>query len=250
MWIGSGAVWNQRLRRIGVALALGCAMIAAAEPAATNSRLAALLGELAQPEKEIPFKEVVEATTHFRVLDFDTNNPAHVELRRKILAGAALAGGRAAKDGLTAERANEAGNRIESYVRAALRDAGLDARVPVNAAGAAQAAGYPDLEIDGPTPCYLELKTFSAHTASSTQRTFYYSPSERPKITRDALHLLLAFELEKISRDGRTVFVPTRWRLSTLENLAVRLKWEFNQSNRGLYGQDTARSLLGEADLK
>src|ERR1041385_2316448 len=71
------------------------------------------LAELTKPEKQIPFKEVIEATTHFRVLDFDTNNPAHVELRKKIFEAAALAGKRTAASGLIVERANEAGNHIE-----------------------------------------------------------------------------------------------------------------------------------------
>jgi len=208
------------------------------------------LAEFTRSEKQIPFKDVIEATTHHRVLDFDTNNPAHVELQKKILAAAEIAGDRAAKEGLAAARANEAGNRIEPFVRTALRDTGLAARVPANADGDAQIAGYPDVEITGPTPCYLELKTYNASTANTTQRTFYYSPSAHPKVTRDALHFLLAYQLEKVTRDGQTVFVPIRWKLLTLENLQVDLKCEFNQSNRGLYGGPSAKSVLAEGAVK
>jgi hypothetical protein len=208
------------------------------------------LAEIVRPEKQIPFKDVIEATTHFRVLDFDTNNPAHLELRRKLFQAAALAGERAATAGIDADRANEAGNHLEPFVRTALREAGLAARVPVNTEGDAQATGYPDVEITGATPCYLELKTYNAATANTTQRSFYYSPSAHPKVTRDALHFLLAYQLEKTSRDGRTLFVPIHWKLITLEDLLVDLKFEFNQSNRGLYGEGAARALLSEGDLK
>lgn len=218
--------------------------------AATNATQQTTLAELTRPEKQIPFKDVIEATTHFRVLDFDTNNPAHLDLQKKIFAAAAKAGERAAKEGLPAERANEAGNHLEPFVRTALREAGLAARVPVNDRGAAQATGYPDVEITGPTPCYLELKTYNAATVNTTMRTFYYSPSEHPKVTRDALHFLLAYELEKTERAGKTVFVPVHWKLLTLEDLAVDLKFEFNQSNRGLYGTDAAKSLLSEGEVK
>ncbi len=218
--------------------------------AQTNSHFAATLGELTKAEKQIPFKTVIEATTHFRVLDFDTNNPAHVELRTKLLQAAVIAGERAAKAGLLVERANEAGNHIEPFVRAALRESGLQARVPVNTIGTAQAVGYPDVEITGPTPCYLELKTYNAATANTTQRTFYYSPSEHPKITRDAVHFLLAYQLEKTTRDGQTTFVAVHWKLLTLEDLAVDLKFEFNQSNRGLYGSEAGRALLSEGEVK
>jgi hypothetical protein len=223
----------------------------AAQPAAiTNSGLNATLTEITRTTKQIPFKEVIEATTHFHVLDFNTNNPAHVQLRKKLLEAAELAGERAAMEGLQAERANEAGNHIEPFVRTALREAGLQARVPVNAIGDAQVTGYPDVEITGPTPCYLELKTYNAATTNTTQRTFYYSPSEHPKITRDALHFLLAYQLEKTARDGKTVFVPVHWKLITLQDLLVDLKFEFNQSNRGLYGSDAARALLSEGEVK
>lgn len=202
----------------------------------TNSALGTALTDLARTTKRIPFREVIQATTHRRVLDFDTNNPAHVGLRQQMLLAARLAGERARREGLSAARANEAGNQMEAIAKAALRDVGLNPRTPVNAAGVAQSAGYPDLEIAGPVPCYLELKTYSAPTARSTQRSFYFSPSSTPKVTRDALHLLLAFELEKVERGGQLVFVPTQWKLLTLQDLPVDLKLEFNQSNRGLYG--------------
>lgn len=207
----------------------------------TNAISEAALADLTKPARKIPFKTVIHATTGWRVIDFDTNNPAHRELRRKILTAAAQAGDSARKTGIPAARVNEAGNHLEPLVRAALQNVGLAARVPVNVAGHAQATGYPDIEITGPTPCYLELKTYHATTANTTQRSFYYSPSETPKVTRDALHLLLAYELERDTRDGEAVFRPKHWRLLTLENLEVDLKFEFNQSNRGLYGNGQAQ---------
>lgn len=205
----------------------------------TNS-LTASLAELTKPAKRIPFRTVIEATTGHRVLPLDTNLSAHRVLRTNILHAARLAGERARAAGLSAARPNEAGNQLEPYVRTALRECGLDARVPQTANGRAQVAGYPDIEIAAPVPCYLELKTYSATTANTTQRSFYYSPAESPKVTRDALHLLLAYELERVERDGKSIFVPQHWKLLTLENLEVDLKFEFNQSNRGLYGNPAA----------
>jgi hypothetical protein len=218
--------------------------------AETNSTSIAALTELTKPAKKIPFKDVILATTQHRILDFDTNNPAHVALRKKILQAATLAGERVRTNGLAAARANEAGNQLEPFVRAALREFGLSARVPVTTAGEAQAVGYPDVEIPGEPHCYLELKTYSATTVNTTQRSFYYSPSERPKVTRDALHFLLAYELKKSDHGGKTVFIPTHWKLITLENLEVDLKFEFNQNNRGLYGREAGPAMLGESEIK
>lgn len=217
-----------------------------AAAASTNTPTAVALAELTKPAKQIPFKDVVFATTQQRILDFDTNNAAHRELFQKLsaAANAALTNARAA--GLFSARANEAGNHMESFVRAALKEAGLIARTPVAASGRAQTTGYPDVEILSEVPCYLELKTYSASTVSTTQRSFYYSPSENPKVTRDALHLLLAYELEPSERGNRTTFRPVRWKLLSLQDLEVDLKFEFNQSNRGLYGKDAQKALLSE----
>jgi hypothetical protein len=225
-------------------------LLSAVAPGFSQTNLSqglASIATLGRSAKGIPFRDVVLATTGYRILNFDTNDPAHVELRMKLNSAAELALARAATNGLAAERANEAGNHMETFVRAALKDCGLGARVPVTAGGDAQAVGYPDIEITGKTPCYIELKTYNAATVNTTQRSFYFSPSANPKITRDALHLLMAFELERTNRAGRTSFVPKRWKLLTLEYLYVDLKFEFNQSNRGLYGIGAQDALLGES---
>jgi len=249
---GTASVCNQSAignPQLAILLYLFFGPIAFAQPAPpAHTPSESALSELARPAKKLSFKTVIHATTGHRVLDLDTNNPTHAGLRAKLLRAAALAGERARKDGLVAVRPNEAGNYLEPFVRAALREVGLDARVPRTTADLAQVAGYPDVEIMGAIPCYLELKTYSAATVNTTQRSFYYSASETPKVTRDAVHLLLAYELEKVERKGKTLFVPRHWKLLTLQDLEVDLKFEFNQSNRGLYGNDAAT--LEEAAVK
>ncbi len=235
------------LALVGVISSLGWAAESVPSSAVSNrpvpedsAALEATLRGLKRPLRAVPFKTVLRATTGFRLLDLDTNNPAHVQLIRRLQQAAALAGSRASAEGIATARANEAGNRIEKFVRTALADVNVSARVPVNSEGRAQAVGYPDIEITEPVPCYLELKTYSATTANTTQRSFYYSPSAVPKVTHDALHLLLAYELTKEQRDGRPVFLPVQWKLITLQDLEVDLKFEFNQSNRRLYGEPAA----------
>lgn len=231
-----------------VIASLGIVSAAFAQPK-TNS-LSSSLAELTKPAKKIPFKTVIEATTGHRVLDLDTNNAAHAELQSKLLKAARLAGERASREGIVAARPNEAGNYLEPIVRAALKESGLEARVPRTTQNRAQSTGYPDIEITAPTPCYLELKTYNATTVNTTQRSFYYSPSATPKVTHDAVHLLLAFELTKVERGGKSVFVPTHWKLVSLSALEVDLKFEFNQSNRGLYGDTNATLSEGPVRLE
>jgi hypothetical protein len=225
-----------------------CGVAAAADT--TNSIASTTLADLTKPAKQIPFKDVILATTHHHILDFDTNNAAHRELFRRISSAAAAALTNASNARIFSARANEAGNHMESFVKQALRDAGLKARTPVTASGEAQGVGYPDVEILSEPPCYLELKTYAANTVNTTQRSFYFSPSDNPKVTHDALHLLLAYQLERSERNGKTAFIPVHWKLLTLQDLVVDLKFEFNQSNRGLYGKDAAKSLLSEGNAR
>ena len=122
---------------------LGTAFVIAAQAASTNTPSAAALAELTKPAKQIPFKEVIFATTHQRILDFDTNNAAHRELFARLSAAANTALTNARSAGLFSARVNEAGNHMESFVKAALKEAGLTARTPVTTQGDAQTVGYP-----------------------------------------------------------------------------------------------------------
>lgn len=193
----------------------------------------------AEAEGEYPFAEVIRTTTGREVVPFDDENSAHRALLEKLTVAARLAGERARIEGIRRTRANEAGLAIEVHVREALAESGLMVETPVAQSGASRSAGYPDLAFeDGGLRCYLELKTHGANTVGSSQRTFYYSPSADPKVTEDALHLLLAFELERSVEAGDTVFRPGKFRLVSLHDMPVRLKIEYNQSNRGLYGGD------------
>jgi hypothetical protein len=246
----TGFVRHAVLGLCGASWLLGCFASPAQTAANTPATVpVSALRELVKPQEDMAFAEVILATTGHRILPLNTNLPAHRNLHERLLSAAAEAGARARREGITAARANEAGNGMEAFVKAALRDAGLSNRTPVTTAGREQATGYPDVEILGDPPCYLELKTYSAATANTTQRSFYFSPSERPKVTRDALHLLLAFQLERTQRDGQTVFLPVGWKLISLQDLRVELKFEFNQSNRGLYGPGNAAARLGEGTV-
>ena len=138
--------------------------------AQSNTPSTAALAELTKPAKRISFKEVILATTLHRILDFDHQNAAHRALFQKLSTAATAAESKARAEGVFSTRANEAGNHMEIFVKAALQEAGLPARTPVTTQGNAQTTGYPDVEILSNPPCYLELKTYSATTADTTHR--------------------------------------------------------------------------------
>lgn len=219
------------------------------DPAEYARELESVITQCLRPLKSVPFKAVIRAIAGCSVIDFNSDNIAHRQLAETISEAARRAGKSAFESGIFTKRPNEAGNKIEPFVRTALAQTGLDATTPTTPNGRAKAAGYPDIEIKGTPACYLECKTYNIANVETTMRAFYFSPSEQFKVTKDALHLLLAYQLEIATRNGATAFVPVHWRLITLHELKVDLKHEFNQSNKNMYGRAAADALIAEGDI-
>lgn len=97
--------------------------------------------------------------------------------------------------------------------------------------------GYPDEVIfdkQGRTT-YLEVKTTSRRETGSP-RDFFFSPltNSKKKITDDARHLLLCFDIDEIEEKH---FLITGWCLIDLFDVKVTMKPEFNTNNLELYKQ-------------
>lgn len=214
-------------------------------------QLETMLRAFLQPIKNQPFGLIIKALTGYEVLPFDLDDPETSALFVSLKDATESAAFAASESGVYAGRANEAGNAVEPFVLEALKKAGLNAQKPRNRKGKAQSTGYPDIQVifGGNRVCYIECKTYSAKSRDSSNRSFFLSPSENPKINASASHLIIAFELERVpQRDrGQTLaFVPVRWHLYTLENLRVDLKYEFNAGNKKLY---EAGALLAEGEV-
>jgi len=201
-----------------------------------------------QPIDGVPFPLVVKALTGYRVLIFDSSIEENKRLLERLAKAAQLGGQKAFEKGIISERANEAGNKIEDFILDALKQVGLKAEKPVTRSGKRKNMGYPDIEItdENNTILYLECKTYSLAQKEQTFRTFYLSPSEDPKVTKDAFHLLMSFEIKRNERNGGRIFVPVTWQIYTLDKLLVQVKHEFNASNKDLY---KAEALLAEGKI-
>ena len=105
----------------------------------------------------------------------------------------------------------------------------------VSGTGKAQRSGYPDLQITH-TPTgrvtYLDPKLFEATSRASTLRTFYYEPDALTgKVQHEGRHVLLGISHD--GKDGAWTFLG--WELIDLHDFHVRLKAEFQGSNKDLY---------------
>ncbi len=206
------------------------------------------ISKFLEPIEKIPFPIVIKALTGFDVLLFDPSLKENKRLLEQLSKAAYLAGRKASQEGIFTTRPNEAGNHIEPFVIEALNQIGLKAGRPISKSGKKRSAGYPDIQIedkDGRT-IYLDCKTYNLETKAQSFRTFYLSPSEDPKIVKDAFHLIMSFELDIAEKQGKRVFLPVSWQIYTLDKLLVQIKHEFNASNKELYVKE---ALLAEGRI-
>lgn len=181
----------------------------------------------AQQGRRMPLQDLIPLLCGYELKDWDERQAAIFERVAQTVCS------QVRSRPIRAERINEVGNAVELLVLHALAADGLNAGRPVPLSGRKKTAGYPDLYVEqGNEFFYLEIKTYSPKTLKSSQRTFYISPSDDFKVSRDAYHLLLAFSTEEI-RDG--VYSLTGFKLLDLYGLECRLKLEFNASNKDLY---------------
>lgn len=133
-------------------------------------------------------------------------------------------------------RINEASAHFEEGIRHAIeKQPGLSCDYPRNAEGNLQRAGYPDLRIVHEASgrvAYLDPKLVETGSFDSSLRSFYFTPKvQTGKVLDDAHHLLVGIEHD--GNTGRWKFLG--WHLVDLTEFRVRLKAEFQASNRDLY---------------
>ena len=135
-------------------------------------------------------------------------------------------------------RINEGSRFFEDGLLEALEKMeGITCGIPPTREGSAQRSGYPDLRITDEATgdvYYLDPKLMERGSTTSSLRTFYFEPKDSTlKITDDATHLLLGIEHD--GKDGEWTFLS--YQLVDLSGLKVRLKAEFQASNRDLYAE-------------
>ena len=194
--------------------------------------------QMLTPVKSIALSSVIEALSGHKVIPFDSNDDKDRAVLSRCMRACEIAGKNINVHGILRPRPNEVGNDIEPFIREALCLVGCRAYAPLTKSGIKKSAGYPDIEfVDefGRTN-YLECKTYNLSTIATTMRSFYLSPSEDFKVTKDAHHFLVSFEIfVEGTRGDKNVYKCRRWKILSLENLLVNVKYEFNSDNIRLY---------------
>lgn len=207
-----------------------------------KQRLALLENALAQalrPIRGVPFNVVIMTLAEHEVIPIDRRSAQDRALVTKLTEVARIVGEEVRRRPILRPRPNEVGNDVEAYIMMALGKVGLTGSRSKSKAGLGQAVGYPDILVtdeDG-RHSYLEAKIYSRTTAKSSMRSFYLSPSERFKVSKDGRHLLLAFEMVRTPLRGNNMseFRAVAFKLVDLYDLVCDVKQEFQSDNRRLY---------------
>jgi hypothetical protein len=218
-------------------------MLASFLPASAWANVSNLVTQVMASEEAlatVPFAEVVHAATGRRVIPLNRTNAVDRELTGKIaqamdrvLAKLNETNGPAQQK----RRINEVSSLFEAALKTELNAvSGFECDFPRTAAGTRQRSGYPDLRLHDKASgrvVYLDPKLFAQGSRNSSLRTFYYEPKrDTNKILEDAHHLIVGFEHDA-KATGMWTFLS--WELIDLAEFRVRLKAEFQASNRDLY---------------
>ncbi|HNZ78372.1 MAG TPA: hypothetical protein PKK22_06575 [Bacilli bacterium] len=217
-----------------------------------TKRLEDIIKQMLQPLKDIPFNLVIEAMTGKKVISFDFTKKDHQEVLKLLKQSALNAGKEINKTGILRPRPNEVGNDIEPYVRNALNLLDLNADIPAGPSGNKKAMGYPDILFwYNKNPYYLECKTYNIENIQTTQRSFYFSPSDEFKVTYDAPHFILSFEIYVAGEKGnKHIYKCKHYKILSIESLSLDVKYEFNSDNKRMYSGKDGTIILDEGKIE
>lgn len=206
-----------------------------------TKKLESVIKQMLKPLKKVPFGLVIEGLSGHKIIPFNKNNKNDIALLEVLKNVAKTTCTEVNKKGILRPRPNEVGNDIEIFVRKILNKVGLKASIPKTESGKSKTTGYPDIEfidLSGKIN-YLECKTYNLKNISTTQRSFYLSPSEEFKVTKDTHHFVISFEIY-VSKNVRNnkVFECSGWKILSIEKLDVDVKYEFNADNARLYSKE------------
>jgi hypothetical protein len=199
-----------------------------------------------QQLRGVAFSELIFDTTGRKVLPFAANNAVHQRVAKAISAACDETMQRLNAPNSeiqSVDRINEISSHFENALRELLNATpGLRCDFPLTAEGKVQRSGYPDLRIIdlvSKRVFYLDPKLYAAGSRDSSFRTFYFEPKKSTnKVRDDAVHFVVGFEHAPHetgagSPNGAWKFI--RWNLVDLSRFTVKLKAEFQASNRDMY---------------
>lgn len=192
-----------------------------------EEQLKTIIKQMLTPLKNIPLDIIIESICGHTIFAYDGY------AKKKIIQIVDSSGLSINKKGIRSKRPNEIGNYCEPFVISAIHKLGYIANTPQTISGKKRSAGYPDIEaLIENKPFYIEIKSYDLTTKSSSLRSFYLSPSRDFKVTKDAYHLIFAYEMKQVKTG---LFKTSRCTVLDARNLLCDVKYEFNSDNKRMY---------------
>lgn len=189
---------------------------------------------------QLPFRDVISYATGRNVIAIDRSDETDLRVLKQI--GTALdevikSMNEPDSPIQNIARINEVSGPVENMICKALdASPGLSCDFPKTAEERRQRSGYPDLRLVDTASkrvYYMDPKLYAAGSRESSFRSFYFEPKVATnKVRDDAAHLILGIEHEP-RKAGHWNF--RRWDVVDLAHFKVRLKAEFQGSNRDMY---------------
>ena len=239
-------ILNRRMLRTSILVFAVCLAggVPALQTSPTDAPVDQFIAWLLNEDRQmrgIPFAEVIFDATGKHVLPMDPKD----EIDRRVIKQISTACDETMKRFNASDsaiqnvgRINEVSGHFEDSLRELLNATpGLNCDLPRTVEGRVQRSGYPDLRIvdlASKRVFYLDPKLYVAGSRDSSFRAFYFEPKVATnKVRDDAVHLVVGFEHESREKNGSWRF--TRWDLVNLGRFKVKLKAEFQASNRDMY---------------
>ncbi len=203
-----------------------------------SKELEGVISQMLKPLKGLPLGIVIEGLSGYKAIPFNNRSSRDRKVLSVLIRCADDVLKEVNKKGILRPRPNEVGNDIEPFVKKALNSLGYQADTPMAINGKKKATGYPDIEFidEFGRSNYLECKTFNIDNINTTQRSFYLSPSDDFKITKDAHHFGISFEIYVQKSIGNNhLYKVKSWKILDLSKLELDVKHEFNADNKRLY---------------
>jgi hypothetical protein len=173
----------------------------------------------------VPFPLIVKASSGFDIIPVDDKDPQDRALLKtlKEILDSYLVTLKKSHYRLEGDRPNEVGSRIEGGLVHEMERSSLKVIQLIK-------KGYPDIELYDAKGrlTYVEVKV-SSSIEPKDLRAFFYSGGK--KIKGNARHLLLSLSISKVLHTPN-VWEVKRYAISDLSNLKVKLKTEFNATQK------------------
>ncbi len=203
-----------------------------------SKELEGVISQMIKPLKGLPLGIVIEGLSGYKAKPFNKRSEKDLKVLEILKRVADDVLTEVNKKGILRPRPNEVGNDIEPYVKQSIQKYNYRADTPLTISGKKKSTGYPDIEFidEFGRSNYLECKTYNINNIETTQRSFYLSPSDDFKITKDAHHFGISFEIyvEK-SIGNKHLYKVNNWKILDLSKLELDVKYEFNAYNKRLY---------------